>query len=154
MAVQYINAYGPESESGIGFAFLVHMRSQSPNIFVSVLLVSAFPLCILLFRPLQNFKNNHLFLAWLMFIVALFQRACLIETGERMKHGNFSWGYQFALQVLFIYCMVEFLKWLKQADYQKCSVKIRAFIITTIFSLHFVSGVYYLGRILMGKHYR
>ena len=154
LIVQYANTYNSQSEAGIGIVFLKHMGLRTPNIFISFLLVSAFPLCTLLFLPVQNFKNNHLFLAWLMFIVALIQRAFLVETGERMAHGNFGWGYQLALQMLFVFCMVELLRWLKQADYQNCWVKIRVFIITMIFSLHFVSGVFYLGRNLAGKGYR
>jgi hypothetical protein len=151
MALQYFNTFGTGSESGIEIAFLKAMSMRTPNAYVSLLLVSAFPLCILLFRPVQCFRDDHLLLAWLTFLVALFQVAFLIETGPRMRDGNFGWGFQLALHLVFIYGMIELIRWIRQADYRNNWVRIKLLVTTTVFSLHFVSGVYYFGKYSAGK---
>jgi hypothetical protein len=153
LGVQYLIAYGSQHESGIEIAFLKAIRMYSPCVPISILLAISFPLCILLFRLRQILKDNHLILAWLVLLIALIQKALFIETGSRMDDGNFSWGYQISLQIVFVYSMVELLRWLKIFDGRNLWEKIKVIIASVVFSLHLISGVWYFGKILAGKSY-
>lgn len=129
----------------------------------------AFPIAVLTFRYKNIIHNNlHLLLAWIAMITAIFQFALFAESGESYEYGNFIWGLHIVSKVLFIFSLVEILKWweelaifamkndLKWLDLFRSSVKhqfIKILIASVLFILHFICGVGYLNNILKGGLY-
>ena len=58
----------------------------------------------------RRFKDRKYFLALLLFITGFMQWALLSETGERAKHGNFSWGRMFGSYFVALVCLTLLLE--------------------------------------------
>lgn len=127
----------------------------SPNVFVSVILALAFPLSLAVFRFREMRQNDYLVLAWFLVIMGILQFGFLAESGERYRHANWSWGYNIALQILFVFSALDLFRWLKEVSFMPKSkgeiYKIAS--VVTIFSLHLVSGCYYFLKLLGGGSY-
>lgn len=153
LVIQCVSTFGDDKAAGIEMGFFKIWTQRTSNVPISVLLTIAFPLSILIFCPRKALKDRHLLLAWLCYGIAFCQRGFLYESGWRIYHGNFGWGYNLALFLLFIYSMALLLKWFKQADCQKWTERMKLIIATSIFSLHTVSGAYYICKYLSGHGY-
>jgi len=74
--------------------------------------------------------------------------ATIAESGKRYHHGNFTWSYVLAQQLIFVFSMIEFMKWHKKA--------VGSFwynLTAAVLSLHIVSGMIYTVRIWSGGFY-
>lgn len=103
LLAQLIITYSLSGETGdkILFSFLVVMKGYSdyllPKLFLSIL----FPLSVLVFNLRKVSRDNTLLLAWLGFLISLVQTYFLAEGGDRLSDGNFLWGSQIMLFILF-----------------------------------------------------
>ncbi len=114
----------------------------SPNPFISLLMAIAFPLSLLIFRR----KNSTaLALSWCTYLAAASMLIFLAEE-KRLKDGNFGWGYDIALQLLFLSSAIEWLKWAKDPTANRTSLWLTGL----LFMWHVCSGIIYLIPILKG----
>ncbi|HVV68953.1 MAG TPA: hypothetical protein VHE99_08000 [Gammaproteobacteria bacterium] len=124
------------------------------NVFISLLLATAFPLSLMLFRFKQFVSNKYLQLILIMFVIAYAQMGLLAETGRHFGDCNFFWGYLIVLQLLFVFSFIEFVKWVKTAKSQNILVKSEIGLVSIIFALHLFSGIYYFSRIVLLNNFR
>jgi hypothetical protein len=117
--------------------------------FFSILLALAFPLSVLTLRPINILKKNNFLLAsWIMVIVGILQVSFLAESGPRFKDWNFFQGYNIALNIVFIFSIIELARTANISG--KISEKIKVFFPISLLILHLVSGVYYFSKIFFG----
>lgn len=133
-------------------SFLGVWRTKSSCIPVSILLALAFPLSVLICRFRRVIKDRHLSLAWVMVIVGILEYAVLAEK-RRFAHGNFAWGYYIAMQILFIFTMIEYLRWYRTQDRAGTQEQAGFWVTSGVLGLHLVSGFYYTAKILTGGSY-
>ncbi len=88
-------------ESSILFSPLGVMQGYSHYLLPKLVLSTLFPLSVLIFNFKQVGRDSTLLLAWLGFLVSLAPTYFLAE-GERFGHGNFLWGSQAMLLILFV----------------------------------------------------
>lgn len=103
----------------IDFAFSLKLRTEHPAI--ALLQSSIFPLVVLL-GNWKDLKTDRRFrVCWLTWLTALVEYLLLCEDGPRKYHGNFSWGYCFALFLVFVISVVWFYQNIKafMEDYNK-----------------------------------
>jgi hypothetical protein len=100
-------------------------------------------------RATQDFALN---LSWLIFLIGSFYAYFLAESGPRFASGNFLWGAQVALFILFVSSVVFLMRQEIRARGERVAalkLSTRCVICIIVFGLHFVSGlgwyVVYLG---------
>jgi hypothetical protein len=118
--------------------------NHSKNIPLSIVLAAAFPLYVFILN-VKQLSTSHL-LAFINYILAMLIYFFLAEKGVRMYHGNFSWGYLFALFFLFFVSIEEFF-------FKKKTSKGLYIPGLGLFLLHLFSGLFYLSVIVMGHNY-
>jgi hypothetical protein len=106
--------------------------------------------CACRFR--QVWRNETLLFTWGMWVVAFLQFAFLAEK-EHFLAGNFSWGYNIAVWLLFVLCAAEWLRWMKETSLVQGWQKLALFGASALFGLHVVSGTFYLVWQLMGNSF-
>ncbi len=95
---------GNTETSGIVWAPFEVLLMYSPSggllwkFFLSIL----FPLAVAVSYPKYFTTHKYFGFAWVLFLVSAFFYYFLAEGGGRMHHGNFGWGSQVCLLVLFI----------------------------------------------------
>lgn len=147
LLIQYFITFNSTSEGGIAFKPFLVWNVYSPNWFVSFLLSIAFPLSlIVLNKRVMNIRT--IIFCWIATIVAFVQFALLAETGAREYDGNWGWGVQISIPILFLFSTIEWFKWIKENGETK-----RKVIVNSIFTLQIVSGVFYLIKLLLGYSY-
>lgn len=112
--------------------FLV-WRCFSPHIFISLILSIAFPLSILIFYLRK--MNTYLIVSWLVFIFLLLVFSLLAEYPV-YTNGNYMWGLIAANYILFLFSAKTLLE--QPFDW-------KAKIAFTVFGLHVLSGIFFLG---------
>jgi len=146
----YFNYRGSSSE--INFTFFGVWKLYSKHIFFSILLGTAFPLSILAIRFRFLLRNDFLLLSWLFWGITFLQFSFIAEK-KHFGAGNFSWGYNIALWLLFIFSSAEFFSWLKKENRETIYYKSKVIIVSLLFSLHLTSGIAYLAKQLSGGQY-
>ncbi|MBC7811639.1 MAG: hypothetical protein H7175_10855 [Burkholderiales bacterium] len=110
----------------------------------ALLLSCLFPLCVTLIYRKQAANSVWLKLSWLVFIIGLGFYYLLAEGGWRMTHGNFVWGAQTALLVLFAVALAFFVAQHPALLMLKRPPLTRGFVIcSVVLVLHLISGVIY-----------
>jgi hypothetical protein len=137
-----------EGDSGVKLDFLGVWSMYTKNVPLSIVLGLAFPLCVVLANPKRIYENESLLLCWLITIFGIVIAASLSESGRRYHHGNFRWSYLISQQLIFVFSMVEFLKWQK-----KVIGSVRYNVTAAALSLHIISGIIYTVRIWSGGFY-
>src|SRR5207248_602892 len=129
--------------AGIIFAPLKVYSLYSSWLLPKFILSILFPLTVYLLyfrRATQDFALN---LSWLIFLIGSFYAYFLAESGPRFDAGNFGWGAQIALFILFVWS-VKFLIRQEIATRGECvgATKRSKRCVTCImaFGLHLVSG--------------
>ena len=123
---------------GVVIAPLVSVEHFEPSdtmIFVKFFLSIAFPLAVVLLYAKDALKSLPLNLGWLAFFAGAGQMYLLTETGDRAGNGNFWWGAQIALFILFVISALFWLTHLKDRP------RWRALLCLGIFALHIYGGV-------------
>ena len=146
MILQFVIAFysGNKGSGGITIAPFVVAGARTKSIPVSLLLLLAFPLLMLLLAAIRKSLSWGDALAWLMLFWGLVWRLLLAEKGERIYHGNFSWGFMLAAYLVWFTAVRSYLKlyFSEQMTGNKRGV---GFVLSSIvLLLHLVSGIYYL----------
>ena len=147
-------AYNMLLGSGPGYSTTVEInpfyvwRTVSPNIPISILLATAFPVVVFLLRPKNAIRNTGLVISWLMVIIGILEYALLMEGEPKTFSYNWMWGYNLALLPLFIFSAIEFLTLYKDPKPKRNLLKTGMVFAGVIFLLHFASGIAYFYRLL------
>jgi hypothetical protein len=154
LAYQYwrMRALGGTIQGPINFRLdmFALWRQWSPNVAISLLLALAFPLSVLLLRWRQAIRSFSWLLAWIMTVVGILQFGLLAIDGPFYGAGDWSWGYLFALQILFLVSIIEFFRWSDSVSRDRLATRICATAVCVVFSLHLVAGIYYFGYMMSG----
>ncbi len=146
MIMQLVIAFytsGGESE-GIAIMPFVVAGARTPSILISTILLLAFPVVMLVLAAIRKSLNWGDALGWFMVLWGLIWRLFLVEKGERLYHGNFSWGYMLAVFLGFYTAVKNYLK-LYFRDQMTGNKRGFGFILATfVLALHFISGLYYV----------
>lgn len=130
-----------ENPGGIALSFFDVWKAFSDCIPLSILLVTLFPIAeIIAFYKKSEFNLNKLgvLFAVATVIIGIMEYAFIMETGDRQYHGNFSWGYNIALGLLWTFATSHLLENADKKD------KGAAWgIVCTLFITHFIFGAYY-----------
>lgn len=139
--------YGTNKHSGgVQIAPFLIAGIRTPNIWISMLLVLAFPLFILIAAIIRKKIGWSEIFAWIMLFWGSVWRLLLAEKGDRLYHGNFTWGYIIGLYIVWFVAIRSYL----QLYYEEDGVPLEekrgpAFIVANVLLLlHFLSGLYYL----------
>jgi hypothetical protein len=142
LAWQYMLEFSPTETMELApLAVMLHYTSAA-SLLPKLLLSVAFPLAVYIaYWP--DTRDDALFnVSWLVFAAGLGFTYLFAEGGERRFHGNFWWGAQIALFVLFV---VAVRTWLRQwrAPAGKHWYTDRRWLLTGLLALHVVSGLVY-----------
>lgn len=131
-------------------------RIHSPNVFISVLLALAFPLTLTTLRFREARQDSGLMLAWILVVIGILQYGFLAESGARYGHANWSWGYNIALQIVFVYAAIVLLRWWREIEIKSLLklANLKLALVIVVLSLHLSSGIYYFIRLLKGGNFR
>lgn len=126
-----------DDSSKIAFGFFKVWSIYTKNPYAGMLLSVSFPLVVLIFNIRDLIKDKIYGFGWLLgsFNIAVY--AFVYETGGRMNHGNFGWGAQFAIGVLFIISMYKFLSKVN------ITTAYRLMIVSAVLGMHVLSWVSY-----------
>lgn len=100
-------------------------------------------------------KNFRYRFGLLLLCVAMSEALLLVESGDRLYHGNLWWGpficfWVFMLESVSVY-LQECVKWFKGE--RKAHLSLRLLICTIAFLWHVISGVFYLIMLMRGLPY-
>lgn len=151
LAYQYFTNYH-SAQSKILLTWFGVWRLYSNNIPGSMLLAMAFPLGMLVTRFRAVMSNVSLRTSWLFQIVATVQWAFFAEE-KYFAAGNFSWGYNLGLTLLFVFSAVELVKWLSTDPSPSRATRLQWYGVIAVFGFHLASGTVHLVRQLNGIIY-
>lgn len=115
----------------------------TPNLWISSLLVLAFPLYYTLVNIQRLQIETELQLAWIYVVVAWLEMVMLYEKGARIYDGNFGWAVLLAYTIIWIVTTkMFFIDWKEQTIDKNKSV-VRNTILFLVWMLHLMSGLYY-----------
>lgn len=141
--------YGSDDGSGITIGFMTLLKQYHRYPIISLIQSAAFPVFIYSTNIKKVLKNKKYLFILILNFVALLEYLLLQETGVRALDGNFDWGYSFSLMMFFI-SSISLLYEVKQENLHSKKYYILAYL---IFALHFVSGIIYFIRLLLGFSY-
>lgn len=148
--IYLIGAGNIHTESGgVKFGPFSVWAHYSPNIALSILVSTLFPVVYLAFYWRELLKNLLLRYAVVLFVVGVLIMALLSETGPREFHGNFFWQAYVCNYILFVSVGVSFLGNILNSEKNLG----RNWLIVGVFVLHFLVGVAYLGKIFVTGGY-
>jgi hypothetical protein len=156
LAMQYYWQYfsGSVSDASIEDGIIVDFwgvaRLFSPNPFVSLLLLAAFPFMTVIFYP-SSLKDSLFLLTFLTFLVSVAQYWILAESGPRYPHGNFGWALEVVAPMLFVICMAEVINRFQSIKTKADLFKI--WMMALIFAAHLISGLLYFKQLLTTDSY-
>ena len=149
---QFLMTYmiGDEPEGGILFRPFAVASRMSGFLPLKFLLSVFFPLVVTgaFFRRVVN--DRPLIFAWLGFAIGAAQFYLLSENASRMYHGNFLWGAQTGLFILFV-VTIRFL--LKQEYDFKSLLRREQWIQYSAYLPHILGGIAYYAFCLLTPHY-
>ena len=161
--------FGEDTGNGIviEFGYNVYLRADKP--YFTMILSALFPVLIFLFniipvcrQTIKDLKHKSLpvhtafFLAWSMWAVGAIQLLFLKETGTRIQDGNFSWGYDFCLFILFVVSIVYYMMNLRSTRFLKGIYPLRilyAAVLGAVLGYHMYCGFIFFIRLLNGVTY-
>lgn len=145
LAVQYYITYSAKTNIQELSHIVVSPGSvwkfYSPSIMVSILITLAFPIFVLIGSKEQS---KFLIFSWLLVFFALFQAYVFAEalgSGQIKMDGNFFWGYNCAIDFVFVFSMIHYLKF-----YQHYKL---TFLGNLLLTLQGISGIIYLKHIIL-----
>lgn len=143
MAVVFYLSFVSQSTSdgnSIALSFFNVWSVYSPCIPVSILLAALFPLAVFAVFGRNGTdlgKQGTLFGA-VCLLMGILEYGLIMETGDRMLHGNFSWGYIIGLGVFWTFATGHLLELKGQSRKKPLWI-----ILTALFAVHLVFGIYY-----------
>jgi len=161
--------FGDDTGNGIAIEFAYNLYVAAKRPYFTVPLSVAFPLLVLgvnlypvlrdtlkdLKKREQSLTHREFLFSWLMWGCGLLEYVFLRETGTRSNDGNFSWGYDFCVFVVFTVCMVYFVKnlkslWEKNKKVPACLYGVFA---GGVLLYHFYCGLYFFAHLMIGTTY-
>jgi hypothetical protein len=134
-------------ERGMQISVLTVWREYSPSVPLSILLVTAFPICVTVIEVARGRPLRGLGLAWAFTIAGIAIFAIFADSGDALLHGNFGWSYQIALAVLYPFVMRSYFALWREGGHSEGLL-----IASAALAAHISSGLYYLNQ-LMALHY-
>ena len=123
----------------------------APSVLFSLILKMAFPFLVILLWRKVIFKDRLFQLTFLQFIMGLLITWTFVETGKRASHGNFGWGNILASSMLWIFCVVFYVRELTQnreAIGKSVGLKIKFGVPGAVLLWHFLAGAAYYWQVL------
>jgi hypothetical protein len=151
---QFIATYTPHAQptyfrDSIILTNFTVTRLYAPSAFVSTLLVTAFPLSVLLAIRGRVVRNAPLTASWFLVLVGFLQASFLAEE-NKVAQGAFLFGYVISLFMVFFFSFIEFLSWFSPRTEPAVSFKRKA-VVAVIATAHLASGLWYYSELLAGK---
>ena len=145
---QFLVSYiAGERDSTISVCFLCVWKAWSIFPPASILLGIGFPLFVFLINFKKNIKDLYYQLAWLNFLFSLLFAVFFYETNYRQFAGNFFWGYNLGLYLLFFVSVIDFVNLFHNREKNTISLKI--LIALALLLLHIAGGIYHLSIYLL-----
>jgi hypothetical protein len=149
LGLQYADSYlrsgATPSASGASSPFIIApfavWKLYSPNILASLLLSIAFPLSVAILYFDKIKANLTTLLAWGVWVVAMLQYILLAETGEYFRDGNWGWGSNIAMYIVFLISMMVVLSEPRSP---------RFYLVAVVWALHLATGIYYFVNVPRG----
>lgn len=141
--LQFFVSYmaGPR-DSNVSICFFCVWSHWSKIPLLSIFLGIGFPLYIYLLHLKRNLNDINYKFAWLNFLFALGVAIFFYETDYRLLAGNFFWGYNLSLFLLFYVSILDFGKYLKES-YKNRNLEIRLYGAIILLVLHIAGGIYH-----------
>lgn len=154
---QFGGVFGGSSQAGpdggIGFGWASAWKVHMENIPFAIILASAFPFFMLVFR-LKELKTNTLYrFSWFMYLVSLMELLVLFEKGDRFVHMNFSWGYMHGIFFIFITTLIVLLRDTICAIVEKRRNGVLLLPFWLAYGWHLICGIIYFLYIWSGQFY-
>lgn len=148
-AFYYENSIG--TGSGLGIEFGRVLGNWTNNLFLSFLLLFAFPLFVLITSWKEVIKKKPVQLAICYETATWLEAAFLYEKGRREHHGNFLWANETAILIVWLVLTFYFLNNFYALNEQS-SRKQKVFVIigTILFTTHLLFGIFYWYNICNG----
>ena len=141
---------GGESGGGMFISFARGWSYHTDNIFRSIMANAIFPLFVCLFCEKKIFKNKILLYSMMFYAVCLGEALFLAESGPRISHGNFLWGMDLGIGVIFIgsiLCFVTYC-WKTEKNDAPAQKAVR-YVGNGLLAVHFILGVWYILRCII-----
>ena len=166
---QELVLFGKDTGNGIAleFGYNVYLRADKP--YFTMILSALFPVLVFLFNIVPVIKETRkdirhkslprhtaFFFAWSMWMVGALELLFLKETGERVLDGNFTWGYDLCLFVVFAVSLVYFMINLRSTRFLGGSYPVRilyASVLGAALGYHLYCGFIFFIRLLQGVTY-
>lgn len=139
-AAQYVAYYGEAADSRVVFAPFAVLHEPIAVLLAKLAASIAFPVAVVWLFPREARSDMHLRFAWRLLLAGLLLHVTLAESGPRLRHGNFGWGSQIALFLLFVAALRVWARAL--FDPQPRTHRLVASAI--VLALHLASGIIYL----------
>jgi hypothetical protein len=126
-------------ESGIILTFFGSELVWSNYLPLKLILSLLFPFSVLFFIRRQIFKDTELLLSLVAFGVSLLHMYFFAESGDRFTHGNFRWGAQTTLFILFAVLVRRLITLAREAK----PARPRLWPAYALYLLHLAAGIAY-----------
>ncbi|PHV70169.1 hypothetical protein CS063_11875 [Sporanaerobium hydrogeniformans] len=139
------------TRGGIEIAPLDVWNYYSPNIIISILITITFPLFTIFLKSSKQQSKNINYIPFIFYIVALLEFALLAEHTGRYS-GNFMWGMNLGIGILFLYSIFKFIKYNKEYSTNSkiiTRIYIYIFIGYVLLASHFLWGIWYYFQLLV-----
>jgi hypothetical protein len=146
-----MNYLGVTDQNPISFSPFVVFSHYSGYLFPKFFLSILFPLCVYILYFKDAHRDKSLNISWLVFFFGAFYAYFLAESATNIWAGDFGWGAEISLFILFVFSLIFFIREL--SDFQKRDAyKIYPLII--IFGLHVIFGILYYFIIFINNSYK
>lgn len=138
------------SSGGIVLSFFDSWRCYTNNVLLSILAIITYPIYICLFCEKKLLKNKQLLYAIIFYFISLAEYGLLAETGERLAHGNFGWGYSLAIGIVFLSSIITFVRYIRSRAEEKAWIYYAKIVGgCSLLLVHFCRGVWYYLQLLL-----
>ncbi|MBA4376266.1 MAG: hypothetical protein C0401_08865 [Anaerolinea sp.] len=144
LVIQYLLRYLGSPDEGIIFApfqGMLHYDLTIAGLVAKFFLSIAFPLVMLVLNFKSLSRVPRFQAVWLAFLMSVILTYGFAETGDAANNGNFSWGSQVTLYILWVESFFFFLEQVKAAGFKTLLNKIRLLAPFGLAALHLASGV-------------
>lgn len=132
-------------EQGIGIELFRVWRGYTDNIPLALILAGLFPLTTLVVYRKDIKIDTQFRFSWQVYLAGLIMAAVFYEKGFREAHGNFMWGYECGLFLVFLTGIIKLLRNTMTCIYDK-SLKKQFLVLSVqwfILAIHTIMGLYY-----------
>ena len=121
---------------------------MSSNVMLSILAITIFPCFVALFCRTKKSNNKLLPYAFVFYGISVLEAALLSESGGRKYHGNFFWGMNLAIGILFFATILTFVQYIREVA-AGTGAKVKKYVGFTLLATHFVWGMWYYIQLLL-----